>query len=213
MARMSAERRRDAIVDAALSVARRKGLAATTVRDVAAEMGSSSGLIHHYFETMDDVVAAAFERVAGQDLVETEALLQDAGDPTAVVRGFLSSYAPVGEDWAFQLWLDAWAEAARRPALREVSSRLNLAWAAMLERAIRDGVANGEFRSPDPAGAAWRILSVVDGLALQVVAHQTIVDRADMLAWASLAAERELGLSPGTLAVNGVSKGATPPRA
>jgi AcrR family transcriptional regulator len=213
MARMSAERRRDAIVDAALAVARRKGLAATTVRDVAAEMGSSSGLIHHYFETMDDVVAAAFERVAGQDLDETEALLQDAGDPTAVVRTFLSSYAPVGEDWAFQLWLDAWAEAARRPALREVSGRLNLAWAAMLERAIRAGVDDGEFRSPDPAGAAWRILSVVDGLALQVVAHQTIVDRADMLAWASLAAERELGLPPGTLAVNGVSNGATPPRA
>jgi len=210
---MSAERRRDAIVDAALSVARRKGLAATTVRDVASEMGSSSGLIHHYFETMDDVIAAAFERVAGQDLVETEALLRDAGDPTGVVRGFLSSYAPVGEDWAFQLWLDAWAEAARRPALREVSSRLNLAWAAMLERAIRAGVADGEFRSDDPAGAAWRILSVVDGLALQVVAHQTIVDRSDMLAWASLAAERELGLAPGTLAVNGASNGATRPRA
>jgi AcrR family transcriptional regulator len=210
---MSAERRRDAIVDAALSVARRKGLAATTVRDVASEMGSSSGLIHHYFETMDDVIAAAFERVAGQDLVETEALLRDAGDPTAVVRGFLSSYAPVGEDWAFQLWLDAWAEAARRPALREVSGRLNLAWAAMLERAIRAGVADGEFRSDDPAGAAWRILSVVDGLALQVVAHQTIVDRSDMLAWASVAAERELGLAPGTLAVDGASNGATRPRA
>ena len=213
MARMSAERRRDAIVDAALSVARRKGLAATTVRDVASEMGSSSGLIHHYFETMDDVIAAAFERVAGQDLVETEALLRDAGDPTEVVRGFLNSYAPVGEDWAFQLWLDAWAEAGRRPALREVSGRLNLAWAAMLERAIRAGVADGEFRSDDPAGAAWRILSVVDGLALQVVAHQTIVDRSDMLSWASLAAERELGLAPGTLAVNGASNGATRPRA
>jgi len=216
---MSAERRRDAIVDAALSVAQRKGLAATTVRDVAAEMGSSSGLIHHYFETMDDVVAAAFERVAGRDLDETEALLQDAGDPTAVVRAFLSSYAPVGEDWAFQLWLDAWAEAARRPALREVSSRLNLAWAAMLERAIRDGAARGDFRSPDPAGAAWRILSVVDGLALQVVAHQTIVDRSDMLSWAALAAERELDLAPGTLAVPASSSasyaanGATPPRA
>jgi len=213
MARMSAERRRDAIVDAALSVARRKGLAATTVRDVAAEMGSSSGLIHHYFETMDDVVAAAFERVAGRDLDETEAQLQEAGDPTGVVRAFLSSYAPVGEDWAFQLWLDAWAEAARRPALREVSSRLNLAWAAMLERAIRAGVADGEFRSDDPAGAAWRILSVVAGLSIKVVAHQTIVDRSDMLAWASLAAERELGLKPGTLAVNGASNGTTRPRA
>ena len=41
----------------------------------------------------------------------------------------------------------------------------------------------------------------------------TIVDRSDMLAWASLAAERELGLRPGTLAVNGASNGATPPRA
>jgi len=210
MARMSAERRRDAIIDAALAVARRKGLAATTVRDVAAEMGSSSGLIHHYFETMDDVVAAAFERVAGEDLVETEVLLREAGDPTGVVRAFLSSYAPVGEDWAFQLWLDAWAEAARRPALREVSARLNLAWAAMLERAIRDGVKEGVFRTDDPAGAAWRILSLVDGLALQVVAHQTIIDRADMLAWAAGATERELRLPPGSLAV---TNGATPPRA
>jgi AcrR family transcriptional regulator len=210
MARMSAERRRDAIVDAALAVARRKGLAATTVRDVAAQMGSSSGLIHHYFETMDDVVAAAFERVAGDDLEQTEVLLDEAGDPTSVVRAFLSSYAPVGEDWAFQLWLDAWAEAGRRPALREVSGRLNLAWAAMLERAIRAGVEEGVFRSDDPAGAAWRILSLVDGLALQVVAHQTIVDRADMLAWAATATERELQLPPGSLTV---TNGATPPRA
>ena len=115
--------RREAIVDAALAVARRKGLASTTVRDVAAEMGTSSGLIHHYFDSMDEVLAAAFERVAGEDLRETESMLA-GGDPRAVLAGFLRSYAPVGNDWAFQLWLDAWAEAARRPLLRAVSSRL-----------------------------------------------------------------------------------------
>jgi len=201
MARMSPQDRREAIVDAALAVARRKGLASTTVRDVAKEMGTSSGLIHHYFETMDDVLAAAFERVAGTDLKETEELLDQAGDPRGVLAAFLSSYAPVGEDWAFQLWLDAWAEAARRPVLREASSRLNLAWAALLERAIRDGVRAGAFRTDDPQGAAWRILSLIDGLALQVVAHQTIVDRADMLAWAATATERELDLPAGSLGV------------
>jgi AcrR family transcriptional regulator len=201
MARMTAERRRDAIVEAALMVARRKGLAGTTVRDVATEMGTSSGLVHHYFETMDDVLAAAFERVAGQELAETETILAEAGDPVAVLVAFLDSYAPVGEDWSFQLWLDAWAEAARRPALREVSGRLNLRWAGLLERAIRDGIQAGTFVCADPTGAAWRILSVIDGLALQVVAHRTIVDRADMLAWAATAAERELGLEAGALAV------------
>ena len=61
---MAPDQRREAIVAAALEVAVRKGLASTTVRDVAAEMGTSSGLIHHYFESMDEVLAAAFERVA-----------------------------------------------------------------------------------------------------------------------------------------------------
>lgn len=201
MPRMSPADRRTAIVDAALAVARRKGLASTTVRDVAAEMGTSSGLIHHYFDSMDEVLAAAFERVAGEDLDQTAVILDRAGEPTEVVRAFLASYAPVGEDWAFQLWLDAWAEAGRRPLLRAASSRLNLAWAGLLERAIRAGVAEGTFRCPDATAAAWRILSITDGLALQVVAHQTIVDRSDMLAWASTAAERELDLQPGTLAV------------
>jgi AcrR family transcriptional regulator len=196
---MSPADRRAAIVDAALAVARRKGLASTTVRDVAQEMGTSSGLIHHYFDSMDEVLAAAFEQVAAEDLAETEEMLA-GGDPIAVLAGFLRSYAPVGDDWAFQLWLDAWAEAARRPVLRATSGRLNLAWADLLERAIRAGVDDGVFRCSDPAGAAWRILSLVDGLALQVVAHQTTVGRADMLAWAALAAERELGLPEGTLA-------------
>ena len=199
MARMSPEDRRSAIVDAALAVARRKGLAAVTVRDVAHEMGTSSGLIHHYFETMDDVLAAAFERVAGEELAETEAILARAGSPVAVLAGFLDSYAPVGEDWSFQLWLDAWAEAARRPALRDASSRLNLRWAGLVERAIRDGVAVGSFTCDDPEGASWRILSIIDGLALQVVAHRTIVDRQHMLTWAATATERELGIPQGSL--------------
>jgi AcrR family transcriptional regulator len=198
---MSPELRREAIVDAALAVARRKGLASTTVRDVASEMGTSSGLIHHYFDTMDDVLAAAFERVAGQELAETEAVLAESGTAREALRAFLDSYAPVAEDWSFQLWLDAWAEAARRPALREASARLNLGWAGMVEQAIRRGVAGGEFRCDDPEGAAWRILSIIDGLALQVVAHRTIVDRGHMLAWAATAAERELGLPEGSLGV------------
>ena len=212
MARMSPEDRRSAIVDAALAVARRKGLAAVTVRDVAHEMGTSSGLIHHYFETMDDVLAAAFERVAGEELAETETILAQAGGPVAVLAGFLDSYAPVGEDWSFQLWLDAWAEAARRPALRQASSRLNLRWAGLLEKAIADGVEAGTFRCDDPTGAAWRILSVVDGLALQVVAHKTIVDRQHMLTWAATATERELGMPAGTIRIS-ATNGATPPRA
>ena len=79
--RLAPDQRREAIVDAALAVARRQGLGATTVRDVAAEMGTSSGLIHHYFDSMDDVLAAAFERVAGEDLDRPSERVAEARRP------------------------------------------------------------------------------------------------------------------------------------
>jgi AcrR family transcriptional regulator len=200
MTRMTPSQRRDAIVDAALSVALTKGLGSTTVRDVAAAMGTSSGLIHHYFESMDDVLAAAFERVAAADLEVTATAMAATASPTAAIVEYLRTYAPADKDWAFQFWLDAWSEAARRPALRATSRRLNLAWQELLQRTIVAGVASGELRCDDPVGAAWRIVSMLDGLALQVVAHGTTVRRPDVAGWAATAAELELGLARGTLA-------------
>lgn len=200
MSRMSPADRRDAIVAATVAVAVRKGLASTTVRDVAAEMETSSGLIHHYFGSMDDVLAAAFEQVASQDLEVSRRLVAAASSPLDGLRSFFTTYTPADKDWAFQLWLDAWAEAARRPAVRDTSRRLNLAWQGLLEGVIRAGVADGSFACPDPAAAAWRILSLLDGLALQVVAHATTITRADVIAWATVAAEGELGLPRGSLA-------------
>ena len=197
---MTPSERREAIVGATVDVARRKGLASTTVRDVAAEMGTSSGLIHHYFASMDDVLAAAFEVVARQDLVVSAQLMAEASSPVEALRIFFRTYTPSDKDWAFQLWLDAWAEAARRPAVQATSRRLNLEWQGMLEGTIRAGVEAGAFRCPDPGGAAWRILSLLDGLALQVVAHGTTISRDDVVAWSTAAAERELGLAPGVLA-------------
>lgn len=199
MKRMAPDDRRAAIVAATVDVARQKGLASTTVRDVAARMGTSSGLIHHYFGSMDDVLAAAFERVAQRDLAVSEQEMGAAGSPMEALRIFFRTYTPADKDWAFQMWLDAWAEAGRRPAVQATSRRLNLEWQALLERTIREGVRAGVFRCPDPAAAAWRILSLLDGLALQVVAHATTISRAEVVTWSTAAAERELGMEAGTL--------------
>ena len=147
---MPPDQRREAIVAAALEVAVSKGLASTTVRDVAAVMGTSSGLIHHYFDSMDDVLAAAFEQVARQDLEVSARLMGEADDPVEALRVFFRTYTPADKDWAFQLWLDAWAEAARRPAIQATSRRLNLEWQGLLERTIRGGRRGRVVRVPGP---------------------------------------------------------------
>lgn len=200
MPRLAPAQRRRAIVDAALSVMLRKGMAATTVRDVADEMGTSSGLIHHYVSSMDELLAAAFEQAAGQDLAATREAMAERDGVVDRLGTFFATYVRAEQDWAFQLWLDAWAEAGRRPAVREVSQRLNQEWQTLLQATISDGVAAAVLTCPDPAGAAWRILSLLDGLALQTVAHRDVIDRRAVVRWSAAHAEAELGLPPGTLA-------------
>jgi AcrR family transcriptional regulator len=203
MARMSPDQRRQAIVSAALDVMLAKGMAATTVREVAERMGTSSGLIHHYFASMDDLLAAAFDRAASQDLDATVEALAVHGDPVERLRVFFATYARADQDWAFQLWLDAWSEAARRPALQATSRRLNIAWQQVLVGCIQDGVRTGAAACPDPDGAAWRILSLLDGLALQAVAHKVPIERSTVIAWSAALAETELSLPPCTLVPGG----------
>lgn len=196
VARMTPDERRQAIVDAALAVARTKGLGGTTVRDVAAAMGTSSGLIHHYFGSMDDVLAAAFEQAAEGDLGRARAAITAESDPATQLDAFIQSYVPAQSDWTMQLWLDAWAEAARRPTLQQVSRKLNREWQAIIRGIIDHGVATGAFVSEDSDAAAWRLLSVLDGLALQVVAHDALITRDDVVAWTQHAAARELTIGP-----------------
>ena len=112
---------------------------------------------------------------------------------------FFSTYARAEQDWAFQLWLDAWAEAGRRPAVQATSRLLNVAWQQLLVETIGAGVAAGQMTCDDPPASAWRILSLLDGLALQAVAHRVDIDRFAVISWSVALAEHELGLPAGSL--------------
>ena len=197
MPRMRPEERRAAILAAAERVIARRGIAAATVRDVAAELGTSSGLIHHYFESMDDLLAAAFEQAAARDLADTVTAVDDGVTASDRLDRFINGYARVGAGGpgGMQMWLDAWAEAARRPAVQAVSRRLNLEWHAVLRALIASGCADGSMQCTDVDAAAWRILSVLDGLALQVVAHGDVVTPTQVTQWSRRMAAAELGLS------------------
>jgi AcrR family transcriptional regulator len=196
---MSPAERRGAIIDATVEVMLERGMAATTVRDVAQQMGTSSGLIHHYFASMDQLLAAAFEQAATEDLEVTRCALAGCEGPMEQLTAFFSTYARAEQEWAFQLWLDAWAEAGRRPDVQATSRRLNVAWQQLLVQTISAGVERRLMSCTDPASAAWRILSLLDGLVLQAVANRVPIERASVIAWSVAHAEHELGLAAGTI--------------
>ncbi len=201
MARMTPNDRREAIIAATLTVMQRRGIAATTVRDVAAELGASSGLIHHYMSSMDELIAEAFGRAARADLQATTASVAQSQDPLQQLRFFFDSYTRSNDSSGMQLWLDAWAEAARRPALRQISRQLNEMWQALICQIIKEGVHAKLMHSTEPEAAAWRILSLIDGLTLQEVAHGDSVTGDQVATWSRHGAEIELGLPLGTLRI------------
>ena len=203
MPRVSPEVRRASIIAATRAVMARRGIAGTTVRDVAAELGTSSGLIHHYYSSMDELLAEAFEEAARTDLNDVLDAIDQGRDPEEKLAIFFDTYdrgmRDGTGDFGMQIWLDAWAEAARRPTLQRTSRRLNEEWQRLLAGIMRAGVQSGEMSCADPDASAWRILSLLDGLILQVVAHGDVLSREQADAWSRSAAEQELGLRQGSL--------------
>ena len=194
----SADQRRRDFIDAAIAVMRRKGMGQTTSRDIARETGVSTGLLHHYFDSHDDLLATAFEEVVLDDLHRVRDALAGIHDPSARLDLLIEVFAPEGDDWQYQVWLDVWSAAARHPALQRVSQRVNAQWQQLMADVFRDGVAGGVFRCPDPDASAWRLLALLDSMALQTVAHQSDIPRATMHGWVRAAARAEAGLPPRT---------------
>jgi hypothetical protein len=83
--------------------------------------------------------------------------------------------------------------------MRETYIRLDDRWKDVLTEQIQRGVDAGEFVCPDPAGSAWRISALLDGLAVQVMMHQRITKK-KLAVWVRGAAASELGIDSDRLA-------------
>lgn len=197
--RAAAEIRLDALLRTACDVIVQRGLANTRTSDVAAAAGVSQALVFYHFVTKDRLLAEAFAYAVEQDLARLDAVVRSTAPPLTKLRRMLRLYAPPGRSTSWSMWIDGWAESMRTPELEKVSRRLDLRWRQDLATVISDGVADGSFECADPAGAAWRINAVMDGLAVQLAVHGRVITRRQIAEWISLVAARELGLDPAQL--------------
>ena len=192
--RKTSDERRDEIVRATLRLVATKGFAGVTLRDVAAEVGVVHGLIRHYFASRDELVAAAFDDAVTRELESDRAQL-DGLEPLAALAGWLSATP----EHHYRVWIDAWSEAPRTPALAAALDRHHRDCERILIDLIERVVEAGAATSADPAADARMLTAVADGVAVQHHAMDIIgVDEADTIVLG--AAEQRLGLDSGSLA-------------
>jgi AcrR family transcriptional regulator len=194
--RRSPEERRQEIIDAALSLADTVGLDRITSRDVADVLGVTSGLIHHYFPTVDDLVAAAFAQAAAAHTGLNRQALHELS-PAEALTALVGRALAMGRE-AARVWMSAWVAAPRRPELAVEVDRRMLDGLDVLAEILRRGQADGAFRLADPVVSALRILVLVDGVLVQMsMRADTPYGDVHTLVWDTV--EREVGMPNGSL--------------
>lgn len=191
-----ADRRRAELLEATRQVVVERGMASTRVTDIASATKVSGGLIHYHFATKDDLMAEMLRVSSMEEQQQLARMVNEPGSALARLDKVLRHYLPLvpGDDQSWVLWLEAFAAGLRSPVLREILAELEAAWIRSLERVIRDGVEAGEFVCADPAGAAERLDSLLDGLLIRATVHPDAIPRQRLIEHARIAAAHEVGL-------------------
>jgi AcrR family transcriptional regulator len=85
LARMPATERRDDLVQAAIRVATREGLAATTTRRIAQEAGVSVGIVHYCFRSKEELLGEVVKVLAMEGYTAAAEALPDHGDAEELI--------------------------------------------------------------------------------------------------------------------------------
>ena len=195
--RKPAAKRRVELIAAAEAIARADGLAAITMRAVAAMAGVAPTLVIHHVESMDHLVAETFERIVAAELAEitrfAESVANSGARLEAVLDTVLDDRAPAEtgpentgpgstRDEVTLVWVEAWA-LGRRNALLAAAVREQMdAWRAFFAALVQAGCDAGRYRVADPLAVAGQLLGMVDGLnAHSLVGWGGGVDRRSLM--------------------------------
>jgi AcrR family transcriptional regulator len=166
VARISAETRREALVEAALEVMSRDGLTAGTTRAIVAEAGMSLASFHYAFTSREELLRELVRRVVGRELSVATADWRPEDGLAACLRAAASGYLEhlerdPGQE---QLMLELTLLAVRRPDLQPIAREQYLTYteaAGRLLQAAAD-VTGAHWRRPVPE-LARLLVTLVDG--------------------------------------------------
>ena len=176
VARMSADERREKLVDAAIRVMTRDGVAKATTRAISAEAGMPLGVFHYAFQSKQELMARVTETIAQRSKADIdEAVL--GNDPTenwlAVALAGLCAYFDhvVAHPLEHLVTYEITVTALRDPDLREGARRQFDYYLSENEKLLTAAAELLDVEYAVPVKVLTRFMfSLMDGLALNWLA-------------------------------------------
>ncbi|SDO50973.1 transcriptional regulator, TetR family [Microbacterium sp. ru370.1] len=166
--RVDHEARRHEIVLATWRLIAERGIEATTMRELARELGLANGSVTHYFPDKSAIITAAFAHVFDATTARFEqARARTGGTGLAALRAFLLEAAPIDEERALEARIViAFLEyAAADSALAEMFRGLMRRWQEAFAAMVVEAQERGEVRDGlDVEAVSDAILHAVNGM-------------------------------------------------
>lgn len=161
------ERRRDALISAALDLIAEGGPGAATVRAIADRAGVTPGLIRHYFSSKEELTREAYRALMERMNSDNAAVLDRAADPRAQLAAFVAAALrpPVMDAARMGLWAGFIHQVRRDADMAAVHAETYLAYRDRLQALIAALPGTGDAARQRALAIACN--GVIDGLWLE----------------------------------------------
>jgi TetR/AcrR family transcriptional regulator, cholesterol catabolism regulator len=157
--------RRRQIEEVASSLFSSRGYAATSMRDIAKALDLQGGSLYAHIPSKEAVLAAIVEEAAEAFHAAVRPIAERGGPAAERLREMVAAHVRVvtgGRERA-KVFLFEWTFLGEER--RQVVTRSRSAYQGYFERVVAEGVAAGEFATPDPRLAAVFLLSAMNAMA------------------------------------------------
>jgi AcrR family transcriptional regulator len=164
------EKRRGELMRAAHELAAKKGLRDVRLRDVAEATGLTSGAVLYYFDGLDELFFAAYERAIERFCLERERAVDSIADPARALATALHLGVPTGtDDVDIRLLYEFEAVAFRSTACADMMAGYVARQVEMYAGILRAG--EFELRG-DATTVARNLVALEDGHGVYVLTGQ-----------------------------------------
>jgi AcrR family transcriptional regulator len=162
--RSDKEARRLQLLAGAAQAFAEKGVAGTTVSDIAKAAGLAQGTLYLYFASKDDVVNAVVEQMVDGMVVSVERAVAETTGAVARFLALRDALMATASDPAGRELVEIYHRPENAAVHHRMAERIGPRLIPVVERIVVDGVGEGVFVAKDPTVAAWFVLGGLQAL-------------------------------------------------